>query len=213
MSKRGRRMKPDTFAGRLVRALARDSDRTRQAGELSSLTFLRRVILAVARRPVEMTSGLRSTTSQPDVGRDSSADSQRGNEKNREVSSWFAPLCATAAAAAVAVFAVTGILATNASHPGGVGQSPYPSPTQTGQPVSPTAQDTAVSHVGNVSGVGSWLLILVGGLLVALGVGAIVLLWMRRNDGEMETTDPTGMPDVAAHSQQYLGNGGQQSHR
>jgi hypothetical protein len=41
------------------------------------------------------------------------------------------------------------------------------------------------------SGLGSWLLILVGGLLVALGVGAIVLLWMRRKENENDE-DPDG---------------------
>nr|MDT0659886.1 carboxypeptidase regulatory-like domain-containing protein [Micromonospora sp. DSM 115978] len=54
------------------------------------------------------------------------------------------------------------------------------------------AQDVAqTASEDSGTGLGSWLLILVGGLLVALGVGAIVLLWMRRKENENED-EPDG---------------------
>ncbi|HEY0698859.1 MAG TPA: carboxypeptidase-like regulatory domain-containing protein [Micromonospora sp.] len=58
----------------------------------------------------------------------------------------------------------------------------------------PTAQDE------DEGGMGSWLLIIVGGLLVALGVGAIVLLWMRRKENEGDEETPTGAGGAAPRS-------------
>lgn len=46
------------------------------------------------------------------------------------------------------------------------------------------------------SGFGSWLLIIVGGLFVAVGVGTIVLLWMRRKE-QGDDEDGTGGPAPA----------------
>ncbi|GIJ39414.1 carboxypeptidase-like regulatory domain-containing protein [Micromonospora andamanensis] len=46
-------------------------------------------------------------------------------------------------------------------------------------------------------GFGNWLLILLGGLFVAVGVGTIVLLWMKRKeneDGEPDGDAPAGAP-------------------
>ena len=59
---------------------------------------------------------------------------------------------------------------------------------ETSADASPLAAENASSEE---SGMGSWLLIIVGGLLVALGVGAIVLLVVRR---KQDPTDP-GMDD------------------
>ncbi|MBF9128427.1 carboxypeptidase regulatory-like domain-containing protein [Plantactinospora sp. S1510] len=55
-------------------------------------------------------------------------------------------------------------------------------PTESGAP----AADNAANED---SGSGPWLLILAGGLLVALGVGAIVLLVMRRKEGNDDEDD------------------------
>ncbi len=59
---------------------------------------------------------------------------------------------------------------------------------------APAAQAPA----GNESsgGFGNWLLILLGGLFVAIGVGTIVLLWMKRK--ENEDPDPDGEPVAGA---------------
>lgn len=56
-------------------------------------------------------------------------------------------------------------------------------PGESGQP----EQNDAANEGG--SGMGSWVLILAGGLLVALGVGAIVLLLMRRKESDEEDED------------------------
>jgi hypothetical protein len=187
-------MKPDIVAGRLVRALARDSASTHQSAELSSLTFLRRVIVAVARRPVEITISSSDATSQLDSRGAANVGTRRTRGKSRQRSAWVAAVGATAAAAVAALF-ITGTLATPVRPPDGVGQSQHPSPTGTGQPPSPTPQGTATSGrlVGNDhaagSGLGSLLLVIVGGLLVALGTGAVVILWMRRTEDGQEDND------------------------
>jgi hypothetical protein len=85
--------------------------------------------------------------------------------------------------------------------------SPTPSPTEE---VLPTEEPTeeAVEAVEEAtaaapqtaaaqeegSGFGSWLLILLGGLFVAVGVGTMVLLWMKRreNADDVDDTDSTG---------------------
>ncbi|RKR89065.1 carboxypeptidase family protein [Micromonospora pisi] len=55
---------------------------------------------------------------------------------------------------------------------------------------TPGANPQAASNEeGSGGGMGPWLLIIVGGLLVALGVGAIVLLWMRRKENSDEDED------------------------
>ncbi|MEU4775735.1 carboxypeptidase-like regulatory domain-containing protein [Micromonospora sp. NPDC023644] len=79
--------------------------------------------------------------------------------------------------------------------------SPTPStseePLPTEEPVEETPEESAEATPGaaaNASnedsgGMGSWLIILLGGLLVAAGVGTIVLLWMRRKDSGDEADD------------------------
>lgn len=52
-----------------------------------------------------------------------------------------------------------------------------------------TPQQQAASNEDSGSGLGSWLLIIMGGLLVALGVGAIVLLLMRRKENADDSAD------------------------
>ncbi|MEQ4300785.1 carboxypeptidase regulatory-like domain-containing protein [Plantactinospora sp. B6F1] len=54
------------------------------------------------------------------------------------------------------------------------------------------AQDQSANESGG--GLGSWVLILAGGLLVALGVGAIVLLLMRRKEDDEDDEDGPGGP-------------------
>ena len=70
-------------------------------------------------------------------------------------------------------------------------------PLPTDEPVDETPEATgdatpgAAANAGNESsgGMGNLLFILLGGLLVAAGVGTIVLLWMRRKDSGDETDD------------------------
>ncbi|MGC5051258.1 carboxypeptidase-like regulatory domain-containing protein [Micromonospora sp. DT48] len=60
---------------------------------------------------------------------------------------------------------------------------------------SPIAQ--APTSNEDSGGFGNWLLILLGGLFVAVGVGTIVLLWMKRKeneDGEPDGDVPAGAP-------------------
>jgi hypothetical protein len=74
-------------------------------------------------------------------------------------------------------------------------------PTDNAVPTDEATTDTAGSNApqqaaSNQSsgGLGSWMLIIIGGLLVALGVGAIVLLWMRRKENDDEDEDaPNGV--------------------
>ncbi|WP_422772660.1 carboxypeptidase regulatory-like domain-containing protein [Plantactinospora sp. WMMC1484] len=70
----------------------------------------------------------------------------------------------------------------------------------------PAAQDPAANEDSG-GGLGSWVLILAGGLLVALGVGAIVLLLMRRkeDDGEDDEDGP-GPRTAAARGGGYRGD-------
>ncbi|MEU6072349.1 hypothetical protein [Micromonospora sp. NPDC047074] len=83
--------------------------------------------------------------------------------------------------------------------------SPTPSTSEEAVPTeepleeTPTeSADAAPGAAANTSnedsgGMGSWLIILLGGLLVAAGVGTIVLLWMRRKENGDETDDaPAG---------------------
>ncbi|MFV2018571.1 carboxypeptidase regulatory-like domain-containing protein [Micromonospora sp. LOL_023] len=65
---------------------------------------------------------------------------------------------------------------------------PTPSAPATSTPAVET-QNLASESSGN--GMGSWLLIIMGGLLVALGVGAIVLLLVRRRDNAEDEADPS----------------------
>ncbi|MEU6021198.1 carboxypeptidase regulatory-like domain-containing protein [Micromonospora sp. NPDC047134] len=63
--------------------------------------------------------------------------------------------------------------------------------TPPGESAAPPAQ------AGNEDsgGFGSWLLVLLGGLFVAVGVGTIVLLWMRRKeDGDVDGDAPAAAP-------------------
>ncbi|MEV4462295.1 carboxypeptidase-like regulatory domain-containing protein [Micromonospora echinofusca] len=89
--------------------------------------------------------------------------------------------------------------------------SPTPSaseePLPTEEPVEETPEESAEATPGaaaNASnedsgGMGSWLIILLGGLLVAAGVGTIVLLWMRRKDSGDEVDDaPAGAAAAGA---------------
>ncbi|WP_121397231.1 carboxypeptidase-like regulatory domain-containing protein [Micromonospora sp. M71_S20] len=70
-------------------------------------------------------------------------------------------------------------------------------PLPSDEPVEETPEESAEATPGaaaNASnedsgGMGSWLIILLGGLLVAAGVGTIVLLWMRRKDSGDEADD------------------------
>jgi len=62
-----------------------------------------------------------------------------------------------------------------------------PTPTPTETPISPGATIDLIWPVvinPESSGMGSWLLISFGGILVLLGLGAIVLLVMRRKENE-----------------------------
>ncbi|WP_331716486.1 carboxypeptidase-like regulatory domain-containing protein [Micromonospora echinofusca] len=77
----------------------------------------------------------------------------------------------------------------------------------TEEPVEETPEESAEATPGaaaNASnedsgGMGSWLIILLGGLLVAAGVGTIVLLWMRRKDSGDEVDDtPAGAAAAGA---------------
>ncbi|MEH1098596.1 hypothetical protein [Micromonospora sp. CPCC 205561] len=74
-------------------------------------------------------------------------------------------------------------------------------PLPSDEPVDETPEESAEGTPGaaaNASnedsgGMGSWLIILLGGLLVAAGVGTIVLLWMRRKDSGDDADDaPAG---------------------
>ncbi|MDG4794891.1 carboxypeptidase regulatory-like domain-containing protein [Micromonospora sp. WMMD1082] len=59
------------------------------------------------------------------------------------------------------------------------------------------AAQAPASNEDSGGGFGSWLLILLGGLFVAVGVGTIVLLWMKRRENEDAETDgdaPAGAP-------------------
>ncbi|MGC5031440.1 carboxypeptidase regulatory-like domain-containing protein [Micromonospora sp. DT229] len=65
--------------------------------------------------------------------------------------------------------------------------------TTPGEPAAPPAQASNEDS----GGFGSWLLVLLGGLFVAVGVGTIVLLWMRRKeneDGEVDGDAPAAAP-------------------
>ncbi|WP_459178563.1 carboxypeptidase-like regulatory domain-containing protein [Micromonospora craniellae] len=68
----------------------------------------------------------------------------------------------------------------------------------TDEATTPGETPVAQAPAGNESsgGFGNWLLILLGGLFVAIGVGTIVLLWMKRR--ENEDADPDGEPTGAA---------------
>ncbi|BCJ59236.1 carboxypeptidase-like regulatory domain-containing protein [Micromonospora endophytica] len=62
-----------------------------------------------------------------------------------------------------------------------------------------TAAAQAPASNEDSGGFGNWLLILLGGLFVAVGVGTIVLLWMKRKenneaDAEADGDDPAGAP-------------------
>ncbi|NGM12780.1 carboxypeptidase regulatory-like domain-containing protein [Verrucosispora sp. CWR15] len=64
-----------------------------------------------------------------------------------------------------------------------------------------TAAESAAAQAAasneDSGGFGNWLLILLGGLFVAVGVGTIVLLWMKRKeneDGEPDGDVPAGAP-------------------
>ncbi|WP_434090247.1 carboxypeptidase-like regulatory domain-containing protein [Micromonospora avicenniae] len=57
---------------------------------------------------------------------------------------------------------------------------------------TPEATEGAVANASNEDsggGMGQWLVILLGGLLVAAGVGTIVLLWMKRKDNPDDVDD------------------------
>ncbi|HWG97980.1 MAG TPA: carboxypeptidase-like regulatory domain-containing protein [Pilimelia sp.] len=71
---------------------------------------------------------------------------------------------------------------------------PTPEPTATaGEEESPATAAAPQTVPTNETGTTSWLLIILGGLLVALGVGTIVLVLMRRRDdgAEDEPVEPT----------------------
>lgn len=72
-------------------------------------------------------------------------------------------------------------------------ESAEPTPSETAEATESAEAFTPLPRSDDAdeggSGIGSLLLILVGGLLVALGVGAIVLLLMRRKDGADEEGD------------------------
>jgi hypothetical protein len=74
-------------------------------------------------------------------------------------------------------------------------ESAIDQPTDTPGDASTTpagGQPGAGSQKSSGTSMGSLLLIIVGGLLVALGVGAIVLLWMRRKDNGDDESDGPG---------------------
>ncbi|MEU4639785.1 carboxypeptidase-like regulatory domain-containing protein [Micromonospora sp. NPDC023814] len=80
-------------------------------------------------------------------------------------------------------------------------------PLPTDEALDETAEESTEATPGaaaNASnedsgGMGSWLIILLGGLLVAAGVGTIVLLWMRRKDNGDEGDDaPAGAAAAGA---------------
>jgi len=63
---------------------------------------------------------------------------------------------------------------------------PAAQPSDATEPTVPPVNAENLSNEDSGGGMGSYLLIIVGGLLVALGVGAIVLLLVRRKDGDAE---------------------------
>ncbi|MFC7546398.1 hypothetical protein [Plantactinospora sp. GCM10030261] len=65
-------------------------------------------------------------------------------------------------------------------------------PTGDPEETAPPTQAGAQPASDEGAGLGQWLLIIVGGLLVALGVGAIVLLWMRRKENDGDEPDGQG---------------------
>ncbi|GGM43081.1 hypothetical protein GCM10011608_29740 [Micromonospora sonchi] len=98
-----------------------------------------------------------------------------------------------------------------------IGASASPTPTPTATESAPPTEDpfedefaeeeetpgesaVAQAPAGNEDsggGFGNWLLILLGGLFVAVGVGTIVLLWMKRKENEeaeADGDDPAGAP-------------------
>ncbi|MFF3865728.1 carboxypeptidase regulatory-like domain-containing protein [Micromonospora sp. NPDC001898] len=89
-----------------------------------------------------------------------------------------------------------------------VSPSPTPSaseePLPTEEPIEETPEDSPAAAPGAPKNAAAeddsdgfnWLLILLGGLFVAVGVGTIVLLWMKRRDNGDDTEDDD--PDGAA---------------
>ncbi|MFY1705366.1 carboxypeptidase regulatory-like domain-containing protein [Micromonospora sp. WMMA1923] len=94
-----------------------------------------------------------------------------------------------------------------------VEESPSPTPSPTAEPAptveaeepdeEPTEgaegveQEPAASSADDSGGMGSWLLILLGGLFVAIGVGTIVLLWMKRRENADEPEVDEDAPAAA----------------
>ncbi|MFI7609102.1 carboxypeptidase-like regulatory domain-containing protein [Micromonospora sp. NPDC049366] len=76
--------------------------------------------------------------------------------------------------------------------------------TEEGTEETPEATEGAAadnaSNESSGGGMGSYIIILLGGLLVAAGVGTIVLLWMKRKDNPDGADDdaPTGAADAGA---------------
>ncbi|SCL23626.1 Carboxypeptidase regulatory-like domain-containing protein [Micromonospora nigra] len=64
--------------------------------------------------------------------------------------------------------------------------------------VEPTEVAAAPAANEDSGGFGNWLLILLGGLFVAIGVGTIVLLWMKRRETDEEDADATATGAGAA---------------
>jgi hypothetical protein len=70
---------------------------------------------------------------------------------------------------------------------------PTPDVTDSGAATEPGLTNTAGEQDGGGSTL-SWILLILGGLLVALGVGAIVLLVVRRKEGDADDEAATGDP-------------------
>ncbi|WBB78142.1 carboxypeptidase-like regulatory domain-containing protein [Micromonospora sp. WMMD882] len=76
-------------------------------------------------------------------------------------------------------------------------EDPTEEPTAETTEAAPGTPDNAANEEDS-GGFGSWLLIVLGGLFVAIGVGTIVLLWMKRkesvdeDDPEADTGAPAG---------------------
>lgn len=175
-------MRSDTFWGRLVRALAREVPPQRYPTQETDPTFFHRVIMALARdtTPAFPAGHTRPATTRTVTKRRGEFGGTKGIR--RGVSAWFIAILATVGAS---VFITGGVIVVGSRIPVGpdVTQTPTPNATH-------GSWGVPVGGPRGGSGPFSWFLIGVGGLLVALGVSAIVLLLLRRRYEEPAEEDP-----------------------
>ncbi|MDW5330814.1 hypothetical protein [Plantactinospora sp. KLBMP9567] len=108
---------------------------------------------------------------------------------------WVAALTVVPAA----IVAVSAALIVSANNPSPDTISPSTTDEPSANPSVTPTQAESPGHAVQVSGedaggLGSWVLVLAGGLLVALGVGAIVLLLMRRREDDSNDDHPSERP-------------------